>query len=322
MTTEQTSAASFTLKYDGPALAQGSMSTRDLGPALQAIGDLFDRASELVHLEDVNVDVQVTATRQESFDVELTLELFRVTYSMLGSSSATAAVNLVQIVMLAISILKGLRGDRSEFRQQETEATGQREPTTIVPPSSFSLKMSDELGLLDLSLDASDDTMRRFASEALSVVGDRQSLQHIRKVAEPVRRNGVDSVSIIRPDGVTESIEEEDLPYFGPFPEDDEPIRVSVLTQWLTVVSPNLSETDGRWRFRDGGKVNWYAITDSYFAEKVADRSIVFRAGDVLECEVRRTKRIGEDGKDKTEYEVIKVVAKLPMDDQGSQLSF
>ena len=271
MTTEQTSAASFTLKYDGPALAQGSMSTRDLGPALQAIGDLFDRASVLVHLEDVDVDVQVTATLQGSFEVELTLELFRRTYSMLGSASATAAINLVQIVTMAITILKRLRGDRSNFRQPETETGGQQEPTTTVLPSHFSLKVNDDLGDLVVTVEGSDDTTLAIAGDALSLVRDRQAVRHIRRFAEPVRRNGVDSVEISTPDGDTELIEEKDLPSFGPFPEDDEPIRVSVVTQSLTVVYPNLSETDGRWRLRDGGVVNWYAITDSYFAGKVAD---------------------------------------------------
>ena len=101
-------------------MAQGSMSARDLGPALQAISDLFDRASVLLYVEEVAADVQVTATRAGSFDIALTLELLRVTSTMLGGSPATAAVNLVQIVMMVVTILKKLRGNRAVLEQPET----------------------------------------------------------------------------------------------------------------------------------------------------------------------------------------------------------
>lgn len=298
------------------------MSARDLGPALQAISSLFDRAGALVYLEEVDVDVQVTATKQGSFEIDLTLELLRVTYSILGSSPTTAAVNLVQIVMLAINILKTLGGDRSAFRQPETETAAQREPPYDTAPSSFSLELSDELGELAVNLNATDDTTRQIALEALSVVKDRQAVQHIQGVAEPVRRNGVDRVTISRPDGVTESIEEEDLSSLGPFPGESNDLRINVLRQWLSVVSPNLSGRRGRWRFSDGSKVNWYAIIDQGFANEVADGAVAFRAGDSLDCEVHQTQRMDSNGKLTIDYQIFKVFAHQSKHENGTQLRF
>ena len=303
-------------------MAQGSMSARDLGPALQAIGDLFDRAGALVYLEEVDVDVQVTATKQGSFEIDLTLELVRVTYSMLGSSLTTAAVNLVQIVMLAINILKTLRGDRSAFRQSETEADAQREPLHDAVPSSFRLELSDESGALTVDLDASDDTTRQVALEALSVVRDRQAVQHIQRVAEPVRRNGVDRVTVSRPDGATESIEEEDLPSFGPFPDETEPVNTVVSRQWLSLVAPNLSGRRGRWRLSDGANVNWYDIADQTFETEVNDRIRAFRVGDSLDCEVHQAQRMDSNGKLTMDHKIVRVFAHRSRHDTGTQSRF
>ena len=322
MTTDLRSTTSLTLSYEGPALVQGSMSARDLGPALQAIGDLFDRASVLVFREEVDVDVQVRATRQGSFEIDLTLELLRLTFSLLGSSSTTAAVNLVQIVMLAIAILKRMRGDRPLSPPPEAQPTVQAEPYDDVESSRFTLNVSDALGDLGVDIDASDDTVREIALESLSLVRDRQAVQHIQRVAEPVRRNGVDRATIRRADGVTESIEEEDLPSFGPFPEDYESVNTTVIRQWLTLVSPNLINIDGRWRLWDGQRVNWYAILDYDFVSDVTDGIIAFRAHDALYCEVRQTQRIDSDGKLTADFEITRVLDHRSMREGGTQLRF
>ena len=264
--------------------------------------------------------VQVTATKQSSFDIDLTLELLRVTYSMLGSSLTTAAVNLVQIVMLAINILKTLGGDRSAFRHPGTGNAAQREPPYDVVPSSFRLALSDELGELAVNLDASDDTTRQIAHEALSVVRDRQAVQHIQRVAEPVRRNGVDRVTISRPDGASESIEEEDLPSFGPFPDEIESVNTVVFRQWLSVVAPNLSGRRGRWRLSDDANVNWYDIADQAFETEVNDGIRAFRVGDSLDCEVLQTQHMDSDGRLTLDYQIVRVFNHRTKHDNGTQL--
>ena len=63
------------------------------------------------------------------------------------------------------------------------------------------------------------------------------------------------------------------------------------------MVSPNLSERKGRWRFSDGARVNWYSITDQEFAREVKDGVRAFRAGDSFDCEVHQTQRMESNGK-------------------------
>ena len=286
------------------------MSARDLGPALQAISDLFDRASVLLYVEEVAADVQVTAIRPGSFDIALTLELLRVTSAMLGGSPATAAVNLVQITMMAITILKRMRGSRAILEQPEARIVDEL--------TSGSLRLGD----LEASWEASDDTTRQIILEAISVAKDPPSLHHIRKVAEPVGRQGVERLSIRGPSGVTEGIEKADLSSLGPFPGESNQLSITILRQWLSVVSPNLSERKGRWRFSDGARVNWYAIIDQEFAKEVEDGVRAFRAGDSLDCEVHQTQRMDSNGKLTMDYQIIRVFAHRSRHDTGTQLRF
>ena len=291
-------------------MAQGSMSARDLGPALQAISDLFDRASVLLYVEEVAADVQVTAIRPGSFDIALTLELLRVTSAMMGGSPATAAVNLVQIMMMAVTILKRLRGNRAVLEQPETQI--------VEELTSGALKLGD----LEASWEASDDTTRQIMLEAISMAKDPPSLHHIRKVAEPVGRQGIERLSIRRFSGITEAIEEADLSSLGPFPGESNQLNITVLRQWLSVVSPNLSERTGRWRFSDGARVNWYSITDQEFAKEVKDGIRAFRAGDSLDCEVHQTQRMDSNGKLTMDYQIVKVFDHRSKHDTGTQLRF
>ena len=310
MTTEQTSTASLNLTYEGPALVQGSMSARDLGPALQAISDLFDRASVLLDMEEVAADVQVTATRSGSFDIALTLELLRVTSVMLGGTPTTTAVNLVQMIMMVVAILKRLKGNRAVLEQSETQI--------LEELTSGSLRLGD----LEASWVASDDTTRQILIEAVSIAKDPPALHHIRKVAEPVGREGVERLSIRRSGDIIETIEKADLSSLGPFPGESNQLSVTVLRQWLSVESPNLSARKGRWRFSDGARVNWYSIADQEFVKEVADGTRAFRAGDSLDCEVHQNQRMDSNGKLTMDYQIIKVFSHRSKHETGTQMRF
>ena len=290
-------------------MAQGSMSARDLGTALQAISHLFDRACVLLYVENVEVDVQVVATRPGSFDIQLTLDLLRMTSAMLGGSPATAAVNLVQIVTITVTILKGLRGNTAVLEQSGPQIAEQL--------TSGDLKLGD----LEASWEASDDTTRQILRDAISVAKDSLARDNIRRVAEPVRREGVERLSISSSDGITETIEKSDIPSLGPFPVKSKQLEPNIVRQWLSVDLPSLSEKKGRWRFLDGAGRNWYDITDEDFVKQVDDGTIAFRSGDSLECEVHQHQRMDSNGKITMEHQIVKVFAHRSKH-EGTQLRF
>ena len=120
MTTGSSSLSALSLSYEGPAMSEHSMSVRELGPALVAMGELFDRANYLVNDDEATIDLKITATRPGSFEIELAVEMVRLATTMFSSQLITSALNLRQVVMASITWLKFLRGshamlaDRSE----------------------------------------------------------------------------------------------------------------------------------------------------------------------------------------------------------------
>ena len=65
------SGAAFSITYEGEALEQGSMSVRDLAPALMSMADLFEAVCEVLNGKSAPIDVHVVATSEGSFEVDL-----------------------------------------------------------------------------------------------------------------------------------------------------------------------------------------------------------------------------------------------------------
>lgn len=60
------------IAYDGPALLDGVMDVRDLGPALVSVGDLFERANRILNSDRARVSVRVRANFERgSFQIAL-----------------------------------------------------------------------------------------------------------------------------------------------------------------------------------------------------------------------------------------------------------
>lgn len=149
MTSDSNSLSSFTLSFEGQAFIEHSMSVRELAPALQGLSELFDRASALLYSEGAKTDLKVTATRPGSFEVVLSIEMVRIAATMLAGPLLTSAFNLREMIVIVMTILKFLKGDRSILRSQSNEQ--------IVPTlSNASLRLDG----LELSLESSDETAR------------------------------------------------------------------------------------------------------------------------------------------------------------------
>ena len=68
------SANAFSLVYDGPPVAEGTIDARDLAPALLALADLIDEAAPVVDPELPRLSLRVRPDfREGSFEVYLQL---------------------------------------------------------------------------------------------------------------------------------------------------------------------------------------------------------------------------------------------------------
>lgn len=90
-----------TLAYTGPALQNGEMDVRDLAPALLAAAGLVEASARVLYGSQFNVSVQVSATREGSFELDLAIvatSMFEVVRDILTGDNLAAIQTLVELV--------------------------------------------------------------------------------------------------------------------------------------------------------------------------------------------------------------------------------
>lgn len=109
--TDMAQHARFHLVYDGPALVQHQMDVRALAPALLAMGDLVERANELLNGSQAKVSVNVHASfKSGSFgiDLELAQSLWQRALDFANSNPVTGILSIVGLLGIGKSTCTGL----------------------------------------------------------------------------------------------------------------------------------------------------------------------------------------------------------------------
>ena len=297
------------MSYEGPAMSEHSMSVRELGPALAAMGELFDRANHLIYDDEATIDLKITATHPGSFEIELAVEMVRLATTMFSSPLITSALNLRQVVVTSITWLKFLKGSRAMLADRS-------EQQAVEVMESVDIRVGD----MEYGAVASPETNRLALRTVAQLSRDRLIREHFRRVFEPVSQNGIDRVEIKENSNVLESVEEDDLPSFDPFLEEANIVDSVIPRQMLKVMNPYLGPGTGQWRLHDGDRTNRYDMMDPNFANDVRKGIIDFRSEDVLECQVRHIQWIDTNGDIKTTREILRVLKHHPRESGGFQL--
>ena len=310
MVLDASSSSQFTLSYEGARLADHSMSVRELGPALVAIGDLFDRSNVLINGDSATIDLKVTATQPASFDIALVVEMARLTTIMFGSPLITSALNLRQLIVVSFTLLKYFKGDNESYLNRADEQV-------IEGMENFEMRTED----FEISAQASAETMQSVLPTALQLLRDRPYRNCLRDVVDPMYRDGIDRLSIKDSGHELESAEKHDLPFFEPLPDNDGPENVTVSRRMLTVIAPYLGEGTGQWRLRDGNRTDYYNLRDDRFVESVKKRVFRFAVGDRLDCQVQYTQRSRTDREERIERDILRIFNHHPRIDGDAQLT-
>jgi hypothetical protein len=304
---------SFEVKYDGDALREGRMPVRDLAPALLALGQLFTEASQLLFPENDPVSLEIEATREGSFEVELILHGAGMGWDQLSTHPVATAATLVvfkevvigdSIDLSLFGLLKWLKG-KLITEQKEGPEPGQ---VTLRAEDGLEITVQAEVAAL-----STDPGIRRKA----------------REVVEPLRRDGVDSLEFRSDEKPTVTLEKEDVPAFElPEAEDAEVVSQQEIDIFLDVFSPDLEKGGTRkWRFGGLGETFMAPIEDPEFMEKVSQHEEVFGAGDQLRARLQIIqKRDPVSGKVRAErkvvkvYECIKALEQLSLQERAEQV--
>jgi len=287
-----TQRAHFHLVYDGSALAEHRMDVRALAPALLAMGDLVDRANELLNGDQARMVLNVRASFKEGsfgIDLESVQSLWNQLLDLAGSPKVAGVKAVLEWLGLTgsaglgvVKLIKRLRG--RGIRKIEAISNGK-----------VMLYVDGE------QLEVEEQVLKLLRDYRL-----RKALQDV--VAEPLRREGIETVAIVdaKLKRVNVVIERSEAHLFiAPDPQDE---LVSDETYVATLQVLTLAFQDGnKWRFTEGANSYFATVLDDGFLHRIQSNQEQFAKDDIIRARVRRTQRLTKEGL-KAEYEVIEVL--------------
>jgi hypothetical protein len=294
------SEANFKIIFRGSAVDNGDIDVRDLAPALLALGDVFQAASDVLNGDRVKTVVRVKATEQACFEVDLSVAQTMkdvvaslLTFASENQESIAAANDLAELILKAgggvaalsgglfalLKFLKGRKPDKIEKHGGEVHVhIGDN--YFVANPKTIEL------------------------AESVNV------REGARKFASVLKNTGIESIST-KPQGDPEEVYTKlDLPSFELPPPVEEELVDEVRQMNLQIISLSFKD-DNKWRVTDGAEPFSAAIEDSDFLKQVANSEISFAKGDYLVCEVRERQVSTGQGLRK-ERIIVKVISHRP----------
>ncbi|GAB2491412.1 hypothetical protein [Arenimonas alkanexedens] len=291
--------AKFNLVYDGPALREHRMEVRDLAPALLAMGELVERANEILNGNQAKVCVNVHASfKQGSFGIDLDLAqtLWQRVLDIANSESVTNIKQVVELLGLVTGTYylghKSTQGLIQVVRWLRGRSIQKIEP---IGDGNVRLWVSDE------HLDIEEKVLRLLEDYRI-----RRELENL--IARPLAREGIESFATVDKEAkiVFAHVDGRESHYFFAPPVREETLQEDTYTANLQVL--NLAfKGDNKWRFTEGGSAFYANVLDNDFLTRVATNQEQFAKDDLLRAKVRRTQRMTTSGL-VSEYEIIQVL--------------
>jgi hypothetical protein len=257
----------FSLRYEGPAVADGRMRVADLAPALLALGDMVATTHRIVHPTSPPLEVDIRSTREGSFVVDMLAVIAEETGKLLVSDEAGAIADTIAIVTGVHGIFDYLR-ILAGRRVVDVTPTGDVDVVRVTVDDG-------------VTIDAPATIVQAGAS-----IEVRRSAKY---VVAPLRRDGFDAVSFDTDEvETTVRIGRTDVDAFDlPDIADDEtiaPIHSEVVLRPRTVSL----EADGSWKMTDGqGRPLTVTFEDEAFVRRVQRAEQPIGLGDRLVVRLR-----------------------------------
>lgn len=287
------STATFRVVYDGPALADHTMDVRDIAPALLAIADTLEEANRVLNGDRAQVRVQVRASfKTGSFGIDLdvvqnlasaVLELFATDKRIVGG------INLLVTLGFIGGGSKGLLGVIRWLRGR----------------SIRKVELIEERGVARIVTDDDEIEVEQRTIEVLRSYKIRQSLE--RAVKLPLDREGVDTVSFVYNERVTEVVQKHERHSFSaPTADGKSLVNEQEFDASLQLISVPLRE-GYKWRVDDGNGPFTAVVLDEHFVQRMQRSEVPFTVGDILVARVRRRQYLDAGGL-KNEHEILQVI--------------
>ena len=246
----------FSLRYEGPALAENSMDVRDLAPALLAFGNLCDLASRELYGDDSRVNVKIKTVAPGSVVVDM-LVWATGSGALMGAaklwnlvaSNPEKVAQVLELVKNGFALAKELKGDKSKVTLDDTI-------TRLVVDHHHTIEFGEHL--------------RAFIQNPIAQA-DMSS------IARPLRMQGIDRLTMIQSNAEVETVSADEVDYIDSLPtesiilnDDLPPDNVSTVEKFYKVLTTS-NLPNRKWRLTDGSQ-------DEAISVKVTDNEILQRA--------------------------------------------
>ena len=309
MNTYIASTSEVTLRYEGTALAGNTMDARELVLALAAMCGMFERANVLANGNQASINLRIRTTSPGSVEILLALGM-QAAATIFGEESGMSAATLRRLIIEFITSVKKLKGSRPV--------------ATVTPRDEVFLEIGSlrkgELEIENMKIYESS-LGSPISNQLLHLLEDSLMCRSASEFVEPLRHEGIDTLTISDGQTQLESITKEDTASFA-LMQTERTRSHPVARKELVVVYPYLGIQSGRWRLNDGNNSQNYTMKDSVFEEEVRNRTRSFTTGDVLICDVLTIDVTSKNGVSRTDFEILKVHSQRSADAQDVQLSY
>lgn len=262
------SAATVTVRYDGPILANHRMDITDLAPALLGLSEICRIANHKFNGDKASVQVLIGTDAEHrcfQLDLHVVQTVWDTTKSLLTNSDVGSAKELLEWIGL---IGGGTTGAIGLFKLLKW-LSGRRINSTV-------LEAHDGRDVVRISIEGDNNNVVFVHPQALELLRDEKVLASLKKVIEPLTREGYDKLEFENDGEIADTIgKEEALAISALTPseiESTETDQPQTITAWISVYSPVYDPKAPLWRFKFGDAHEYMDISETDIARLAMKR--------------------------------------------------
>ena len=288
--------ATFTIAYNGPALADGTMDVRELAPALMALGDLVSEANKIINDESSKIQVRIKADFQVG-SFEISIEIIRTVLDQLSGMFSSDHFD-AKAILTVIGLIPGLSGINA------------LEVFRII--KGRKIESAERFEDDKVKIYYQDNSQPTIINQPVYNVFVNLNVQDsIQDLLKPLKTEGIDEFYTVEGNAKTNHIKKEDLQYYEtPLYEED---KESTITEYshegLYKVITSHFEGHYKWRITDGSDKITASMKDEDFLGKISRNEVSIAKEDIFVFRINTKQWIGADGEPKTENEIVKVIS-------------